>query len=110
MDTYQLYIGGKFVDAEGGVTKPTHNPYNGEPIANIPVASVADAEAAIAAAREAFDNGPWPHMSGEERSEIICTLSAKMKERMKDLARLESLDSGGTLAKTGPMLSWASDR
>ena len=101
MDTYQLYIGGKFVDAEGGVTKPTHNPYNGEPIANIPVASVADAEAAIAAARDAFDNGPWPRMSGEERSEIICTLAAKMKERMKDLARLESLDSGGTIAKTG---------
>ena len=101
MDTYQLYIGGKFVDAEGGVTRPTHNPYNGEPIANIPVASVADAESAIAAARDAFDNGPWPRMSGEERSEIICTLSAKMKERMKDLARLESLDSGGTIAKTG---------
>jgi aldehyde dehydrogenase (NAD+) len=101
MDTYQLYIGGKFVDAEGGKTKPTFNPYNGEPIANIPVASVKDAEAAISAARDAFDHGPWPRMTGEQRGKIICGLAAKMKERMKDLARLESLDSGGTIAKTG---------
>ena len=101
MDTYQLYIGGKFVDAEGGESKPTFNPWNGEAIANIPVASIADAEAAIAAARDAFDNGPWPAMTGAERGEIICALSSKMKERMKDLARLESLDSGGTIAKTG---------
>ena len=101
MDTYQLYIGGKFVDAERGATQPTYNPYNGEVIANVPVASVADARAAVAAARDAFDNGPWPKLSGAERGELICTLSAKMKERMKDLARLESLDSGGTIAKTG---------
>tara|TARA_B100000686_G_scaffold331644_1_gene395433 strand:+ start:15 stop:1361 length:1347 start_codon:yes stop_codon:yes gene_type:complete len=40
-------------------------------------------------------------MSCEERSELICTLAAKMKERQKDMARLESLDSGGTIAKTG---------
>ena len=101
MDTYQLYIGGKFVDAEGGAIKPTLNPWNSQPIANIPVAGVGDAKAAIAAARNAFDNGPWPRMSGVERSELICGLAAKMKERMKDLARLESLDSGGTIAKTG---------
>ena len=45
MDTYQLYIGGKFVDAEDGVTRPTYTPYTGEPIATSPGASVADAEA-----------------------------------------------------------------
>ncbi len=101
MEKYQLYIGGKFRDAEGGASKPTLNSYNGEAIAEIPVASEADARDAIAAARDAFDNGPWPRMSGEERSAIIGALSAKMKERQKDLARLESLDSGGTIAKTG---------
>jgi len=101
MDTYQLYIGGKFRDAEDGATKPTLNPWNSQAIANIPVATEMDALDAIAAAREAFDNGPWPRMSGEERSEIICGLAAKMKERMKDLAQLESMDSGGTIAKTG---------
>ncbi len=47
MATYQLYIDGRFTDAEGGATAPTINPYNGEPVAQIPVASVADAERAI---------------------------------------------------------------
>ena len=101
MDTYQLYIGGEFVDATDGAAKPTVNPFNGEPVAMIPVAGEGNARAAIAAARKAFDEGPWPHMSGEERCEIISTLSAKMKERQKDLARIESVDSGGTIAKTG---------
>ena len=101
MDNYQLYIGGKFVDAEGGATKPTYNPWNGEPVANIAIADIADVEAAVEAARDAFDHGPWPNMSGEERSTIICDLAARMKDRMKDLARLESLDSGGTIVKTG---------
>ena len=101
MDTYRLYIGGRFVDAEGGATKPTVNPYDGSEIAAVPVASAADARAAVAAARRAFDEGPWPRMSGEERSAIIRSLAARMKERQKDLARIESLDSGGTIAKTG---------
>ncbi|MGE3935614.1 MAG: aldehyde dehydrogenase [Rhodospirillaceae bacterium] len=101
METYKLYIGGKMVDAEGGKTYPTINPYNGEAIANIPLGSAADAHRAIAAARAAFDNGPWPRMSGEERSAWIGKVADRIKERQKDLARLESMDSGGTIAKTG---------
>ena len=101
MDTYQLYIGGKFVDAEDGATRPTRSPYDGAPVANVPVAGRGDARAAIAAARKAFDEGPWPRMSGAERGEIIARLAARMKERHKEFARLETLDSGGTAAKTG---------
>ena len=54
----------------------------------------------MAAARDAFDNGPWPNFQAPN-GRINLPLSAKMKERMKDLARLGSLDSGGTIAKTG---------
>ena len=43
METYKLYIGGEFVDAEGGATVPSINPYDNQPIANIPVASANDA-------------------------------------------------------------------
>ena len=101
METYQLYIDGAFTDAEGGATAPSINPYDGEPVANIPVASVADAERAIAAARNAFDNGPWRAMTGAERGELIGKMSAIMKERSKDLAANESRDSGGTIVKCG---------
>jgi aldehyde dehydrogenase (NAD+) len=101
METYKLFIGGEFVAAEGGKTYPTINPWNGEPIAQIPRASVNDAKKAIAAARKAFDEGPWPRMKGEERSALIGKVAAIMKERQKEFAALESKDSGGTIAKCG---------
>ncbi len=101
MESYKLYIGGEFSDAEGGETYQSINPYNNEAIAEIPRASVADADRAVAAARKAFDHGPWPHMPGAERGELIGKAAALMKERMKDYAALESLDSGGTINKCG---------
>ena len=57
MDTYQLYIGGKFRDAEDGATKPTLNPWNSQAIANIPVATEMDALDAIAGSFVAGDAG-----------------------------------------------------
>jgi aldehyde dehydrogenase (NAD+) len=101
MDDYKLYIDGQFGDAESGETYKSINPYNGEAIATIPQGSARDADRAIRAARKAFDEGPWPRMSGEERSAIIGRAAAMLKDRMKDYARLESLDSGGTINKTG---------
>jgi aldehyde dehydrogenase (NAD+) len=101
MESYKLYIGGEFVDAEGGRTAPSIYPYTGEPIATVPVAGAADAKKAIAAARKAFDQGPWPRMSGEERSAIIGRLAAMMKDRQKELAEIEVKDSGGVIAKCG---------
>ena len=101
METYKLYIDGAFVDAENGRTDPSINPYNAEPIANIPVASANDVTKAIEAARRAFDEGPWPRMSGAERGELIGKVAAIMKERQKELAANESRDSGGTITKCG---------
>ena len=101
MQTYQLYIGGAFTDAEGGRTTQSINPYDGSVVAVIPRASVNDARKAIAAARQAFDAGPWPKMSGEERSKLIGKVAEIMKARSKDLAANEVRDSGGTIAKCG---------
>ena len=101
METYKMYVDGAFVDAENGDCYNSINPFNGEAIAKIPLASVGDVNKAVAAARNAFDHGPWPRMSGEERSEFIGKAAAILKDRMKEFARLESLDSGGTINKTG---------
>lgn len=101
METYKMYIDGEFVDAESGDRNDSINPFNGEAIASIPRGNAADVNKAVAAARKAFDHGPWPRMSGEERSDLIGKAAALLKERMKDYARLESLDSGGTINKTG---------
>ncbi len=101
MESYKLYIGGAFSDAEGGETYQSINPYNNQPIAEIPRAGVRDAARAVAAARKAFDEGPWPGMSGAERGELIGKAAALLKERSKQYAALESLDSGGTINKCG---------
>ncbi|MHA1108959.1 MAG: aldehyde dehydrogenase family protein, partial [Alphaproteobacteria bacterium] len=101
MESYKLYIDGQFSDAEGGETTQSINPYNNQPIAKIPLGTVADANRAVAAARKAFDHGPWPRMTGAERGELIGKAAALMKERMKPYAALESQDSGGTINKTG---------
>lgn len=101
METYKMYIDGAFVDAENNDRYESINPFNGEAIASIPRGDTADVNKAVAAARKAFDYGPWPRMSGGERSELIGKAAAILKDRMKDYARLESLDSGGTINKTG---------
>jgi aldehyde dehydrogenase (NAD+) len=101
METYQLYIDGAFVDAEGGRTSQITNPATGEPIANVAMATANDARKAIAAARRAFDDGPWPSMPGEQRGELIGKVAGLMKQRMKELAANEARDSGGTITKCG---------
>jgi len=101
MESYKMYIDGAFVDAEGGDRYESINPYNNQPIASIPRGGARDAAHAVAAARRAFDAGPWPLMSGEERSALMGKVAALLKERMKDYAVTESRDSGGTINKCG---------
>lgn len=56
----QVFIDGRWVDTETGATAPVINPATEQPIGIAPVATAADARAAIAAARRAFDEGPGP--------------------------------------------------
>ena len=101
METYKMYIDGQFVESDNGDRYDSINPFNGEVIGSIPLGGVTDVQKAVSAARRAFDEGPWPHMSGDERSELIGKVAALLKDRMKDYAKIESLDSGGTINKTG---------
>ena len=71
METYKMYIDGRFVDADNGDRYESLNPFNGEAVGSIPQGGRADVDKAVAAARKAFDEGPWPRMSGEERSALI---------------------------------------
>jgi Aldehyde dehydrogenase family len=61
----QLFMSGKFVDAHGGATTATVNPHTGKPVANVAAAQAADVDAAVCAARQAYDSGPWPRMTGK---------------------------------------------
>jgi len=92
--TYQMYIGGHWVDASNGETSEILDPSTEEVIARVPKATVADAETAVKAAREAFDKGPWPRMKAVERGEILRRAATRIRERADELARLESHQMG----------------
>ena len=94
---YQMYIDGRWTDASGGETYAVVDPASEEVIAHVPKASVEDAERAVRAAREAFDNGPWPKMKAVERAEVLNRAAALIRERAEDLARLESMQMGKLL-------------
>lgn len=99
MREYQLYIDGAFAPAAAGKTFESINPYNQETIAVIARAEERDVARAVAAARLAFESGPWTKMSGQERSALIKGISDKINERAKELVALEVADSGSTIRK-----------
>ncbi len=101
MREYRLYINNEFVAAADGRTFTGINPYTQETIAQFARAGAADVQRAVAAAREAFDNGPWPRMSREERAALLKALSDKINENKKSFVELEVLDSGSTIRKAG---------
>jgi len=100
MQEYQLYIDGKFCDAEGGKTAESTNPATEESWAKIARASRKDTQRAIDAARTAFDDGPWPRMAPADRKRILHQIADGLEARSQAIAAVETQDSGGTIRKT----------
>jgi len=90
----QLYVGGRWVDASGEDTVTVVNPATEETIAEVPQGSVADVDRAVAAARQAFDEGPWPRLSARERSDLLVRFVAAVAERRADLVDLIVAEAG----------------
>ncbi|NBU83873.1 MAG: aldehyde dehydrogenase family protein [Sphingomonadaceae bacterium] len=82
-----LFINGAKVAPEAG-TEAVINPATEAVIGQAPVASLTQVDAAIAAARDAFDNGPWPQMTLDQRGDILDRMVAALKARQADIAAL----------------------
>ena len=93
----ELYINGQWVAPCEGGTFPVINPATEEVIHHIPAATAPDATAAVAAARAAFDHGPWPRLSGKERATYLRAIAQGIRDRLPELARLEVIDNGKPL-------------
>uniref|UniRef100_A0AAR2L8L5 10-formyltetrahydrofolate dehydrogenase n=1 Tax=Pygocentrus nattereri TaxID=42514 RepID=A0AAR2L8L5_PYGNA len=91
---YQCFINGKFEDAENGKTYDTVNPTDGSVICKVSFASVADVDRAVAAAKEAFETGPWGKMNPRDRGRLLYKLADLMEEHQEELATIEAIDSG----------------
>uniref|UniRef100_D3ZTP0 10-formyltetrahydrofolate dehydrogenase n=1 Tax=Rattus norvegicus TaxID=10116 RepID=D3ZTP0_RAT len=91
---YQCFINGQFVDAEDGETYATINPTDGTTLCRVSYASLADVDRAVAAAKDAFENGEWGRMNARDRGRLMYRLADLMEENQEELATIEALDSG----------------
>jgi aldehyde dehydrogenase (NAD+) len=92
-DTYDLFIDGKFTPPKKGRTLTTVNPSTEEPLADFAEATSEDVDAAVKAARKAYEKS-WGKLSGRERGKYIYRLARMIQEHAKDLAIIESMDGG----------------
>ncbi|TWT34879.1 aldehyde dehydrogenase family protein [Blastopirellula retiformator] len=90
----QCFIDGKWVDASSGKTFETLNPATEEVIAEVAEGDAADIDAAVKAARRAFDGGPWRTMDARDRGALIYKLAELIEQEKEALAALETLDNG----------------
>jgi phenylacetaldehyde dehydrogenase len=93
-----MLINGKWVDAVSGKTFPTYNPATGEVLANVAEGDKEDINRAVAAARAAFDTGPWSKITPSQRGKLIWKLADLIEQHAEEFAQLESLDNGKPLA------------
>ncbi len=91
-----LYIDGKWTPVAGGATEPVVNPATEEIIGHAPVAGIGEAEMAISAAREAFDNGPWPRLSARERAQKLQQFHNAIIARTEEIVALIVDEAGST--------------
>ncbi len=94
------YINGEWTAARAGGRREIRCPANGELVAEIDESTREDTEAAIAAARAAFDGGPWRETSARERGELLLRLADLLQRDRAAMARMESLDTGKRLPES----------
>ena len=91
---YRLLIDGGLVERGGRAWIERTSPAHQVPVSRYPEATEADAEAAVAAAKRAFEVGPWPRMTGAERSRAILRVADIIREHRGELALIEALEGG----------------
>jgi aldehyde dehydrogenase (NAD+) len=90
----ELYIGGEWVAGAGGERLEVRSPATLELVGEVPLATVEDMDRAVAAARVAFDAGPWPRLTMGERADRLTPLVAALQSMAADLDELVPLESG----------------
>ncbi len=98
-ESYDLFIGGKWVKSAKGSRFDTINPANEQTIAQITESTAADVDKAVKAARSAYDKY-WKNMPGAERGKYLYRIARIMQEKAKELAVIESLDGGKVIRES----------
>jgi len=97
---YPMYVNGQFVAARGGKWFPVYDPATEEVMAEAPDATGEDVDAAVMAAREAFENGPWGRTTAQERGRVLFRLAEKIRATAAELAELETRNCGKPIVES----------
>jgi acyl-CoA reductase-like NAD-dependent aldehyde dehydrogenase len=97
----QLFIYGEYVHSASGKTFPVVNPANNEVLTELAEAGVEDVNRAVAAARKAFDEGPWPRLKTAERARMLRHFAELLVKHAPELEQIESLDVGKPVKESG---------
>ncbi len=96
----QIFVGGDWREPLSGEYYEIVDPANGEELARIAQAGDADVDAAVMAARTAFETGPWPRMRPNQREEILQRLAQLLLDNSDPLSQMETLNSGKLIQNT----------
>jgi betaine-aldehyde dehydrogenase len=106
---YDLFIDGSARKSLDGRVIERRSPAHGVVVSRYQQAGAQEAEAAIAAARQAFDHGRWPKMKGAERAAVLLRVAATIDARREEIALLDTLESGKPLAQARGEIEGAAD-
>ena len=95
-----MYVDGAWRLAADGAARELFNPADGRPVAVVAEASAADAQAAIAAARKAFDEGPWGSLSAADRAALLFKVADAIDAHRDEFMRIDTLNNGKPLRET----------
>jgi aldehyde dehydrogenase (NAD+) len=96
-DHDRFYIGGQWVAPAGSATIDVISPHTEEVIGRVPEGTAADMNRAVAAARDAFDNGPWPQMAPADRAAAVGRLADLYAGKLGDFAELITAEMGSPI-------------
>jgi acyl-CoA reductase-like NAD-dependent aldehyde dehydrogenase len=92
--TDRFYIGGQWVPPSSDATISVIDSDTEQVYFTVPEAQAADISRAVGAAREAFDSGPWPWLTHEQRAEYLRAIGAELKKRTEDVGQIWPRESG----------------
>src|SRR3979411_644275 len=92
--TYSMLINGEWVASKSAKTFPVYDPSTEEVIAQVPDANADDVNRAVAAAKAAFEEGPWAITTAQERGRVLFRLADKVRQNLAALAELECRNTG----------------
>ncbi len=107
LQTDKLFVDGEWVSPSISTTYQVIDSTNEEPFLEIALGGAPDIDRAIAAAREAFDNGPWPRLTPQERAVYVRAIAAEWRRRLPDVQAVYPREVGATLATTQQLLARA---